>query len=541
MFDLMVRNGHVVDGTGSPWFKADLGIKDGKIVRVGSFGSAGADKIIDATGLVVSPGFIDIHSHSDFELLANPKAESKVRDGVTLEVNGNCGISAAPLKGGNLQQARGTMHALGLELDWNTFGGYLGRLERQGIAMNTASHVGHSTVRLAVMDYDDRLPTKDELEEMKSHVAKAMEEGALGLSSGLEFLPGRSSNTEELVELCKVVAKYGGIYVTHKRQRDFQGIEALKEAIEIGRQAGVPVHISHLSLRYPMHGSWREQLAILESARKEGLDVTADMLTPAPSIYGWHTGPGFFVAQFIPSWLLDGGVEKALERLRDPEIRAKIKREMKPQWKFVADGMWDMIWLSKSKSSKHLVGKSFAEIAKITGKSPWDAALDIALDEGEDFVNLGVRGASETEDDIINILHSPLCSMGSDGALHAPYGVLKEYAFPDVNSYGTFSRFFRVYVREERRFTLEEAVRKVTSIAAARLGIMDRGLLRPGMWADITVFDFDRISDKATFDDPMQYSRGIEYVLVNGETVIAREEHTGALPGKVIRAHQSSS
>lgn len=540
MFDLVVRNGHLVDGTGSPWFNADLGTKDGKIAKIGYLGSAGADTIIDATGLVVSPGFIDIHSHSDFELLANPTAESKVRDGVTLEVNGNCGISAAPLKRGNLMQAQRTMQALGLELDWSTFGEYLERLERQGIAMNIASHVGHSTVRLAVMDYDDRLPTNDELEEMKNHVARAMKEGAFGLSSGLEFLPGRSSNAEELVELCRVVAKYGGIYVTHKRQRDFQGIEALKEAIEIGRRAHVPVHISHLSLRYPMHGSWREQLSILEGARKEGLDVTADMLTPAPSIYGWHTGPGFFVAQFIPSWLMDGGVEKALERLKDPEIRARIKREMKPQWKFVADGKWDMIWLSKSKNSKHLVGKSFAEIAKITGKTPWDAAFDIALDEGGDFVNLGVRGASETEDDIINILLSPLCSMGSDGALHAPYGVLKDYAFPDVNSYGTFSRFFRTYVREQKRFTLEEAVRKVSSVAATRLRIMDRGVLRPGMWADVTIFNFGRIADKATFENPMQYSEGIEYVLVNGEIVIERGEHTGAMPGKVLRAYVSS-
>jgi N-acyl-D-amino-acid deacylase len=291
-----------------------------------------------------------------------------------------------------------------------------------------------------------------------------------------------------------------------------------------------------------MHGRWREQLAILESARKEGMDVTADMLTPAPAIYGWHTGPGLFVIQFIPGWVLDGGVKKALERLKDPEIRTRIKREMEPQWKFVADGKWDMIWLSKSNNSKHLVGKSFAEISKMTGKDPWDAAFDIALNEGEEFVNLSVRGASETEDDIINILLSPLCSMGSDGAAHAPYGVLKDYtAYPDVNSYGTFSRFFKVYVREQRRFTLEEAVRKVSSIAAARLGIMDRGLVRPGMWADLTIFDFSRIADKATFENPMQYSTGIEYVLVNGKIVIEKGEHTGVLAGKVVRAHGSQA
>ena len=534
MFDVMIKNGRVVDGTGSPWFKADLGIKNGKIAKIGSLNSTQANKLIDATGLIVSPGFIDIHSHSDFELLANPKAESKVRDGVTLEVNGNCGISAAPLKGESLEGVRKIAQALKLNLDWSNFGEYLERLKRNGIAINVASHVGHNTIRLAVMGYDNRPPTKDELYDMKGLVAEAMKGGAFGLSSGLEFSPGRSSNIDELVELCKVVAKYGGLYVTHKRQRDIRGIEALKEAIEIGKRAGVPVHISHLSLRYPMHGRWREQLAILKRAREEGLDVTADMLTPAPPLYGWHTGPGLFTAQFIPSWLLDGGINRALKRLEDSETRERIKREMEPQWKIVADSMWDMIWLSCSQKSKHLVGKSFAEIAKITGKDPWEAAFKIALDEGEAFVNLHVRGASETEDDIINILLSPLCSMGSDGHVHAPYGVLKDYTFPDVNCYGTYARFFKVYVREQKRFTLEEAVRKVSSIAAGRLGIMDRGLLRPGMCADITIFDFDRIADKATFENPMQYSKGIDYVLVNGEIVIERGEHTGALPGKPL-------
>ena len=222
------------------------------------------------------------------------------------------------------------MKALNLELDWTTFGGYLDRLENQGIAMNIATLVGHNTVRLAAMDYDARAPTKDELDEMKGHVAEAMNAGAFGLSSGLEFPPGKSSNTDELVELCKVVAEWGGFYATHKRQRDYQGIEALKEAIEIGKRAGLPAHISHLSMRYPMHGKWREQLAIIESARQAGQDVTADMLTPAPPIYGWHTGPGQFVAQFIPSWLLDGGAHQALEKLKEPETRARINAKWCP-------------------------------------------------------------------------------------------------------------------------------------------------------------------------------------------------------------------
>jgi len=543
---LVFRNGFLIDGAGNPWLRTDVGISRGKIVKVGKLDTMEATVAIDAGGLVVSPGFIDIHSHSDLALLINPRAESKIRQGVTTEVVGNCGGSAAPVdkETVNFLKDEWGLEAEEVSWNWSTFGEYLDQLEKQGVALNVAPLVGHGTVRTAVMGIDNRPPTPKELERMKDLVAQSMEDGAFGMSTGLVYLPGCYADTSELIELCKVVARYGGIYASHTRGERETIVEALKEAIEIGEKAGVPIQVSHNCPKWGGSGKLLEMFKLYEEARARGLDVTMDNDV--------HTDLNPELSSVLPQWAQAGGVEKVIERLRNPEIRLRIKKEIVED-KYpgpgycgvVKHGRWDRIFLLSCKKNKDLIGKNFEEIAKIKGaKDPFDAYFDLLIEEKGDasalfnYIN---------ENDIRTVLKFHLMMVSTDGSAYAPYGALGKIDGYSPCSYGEYPYVLERYVREEKIISLHEAIRKMTSFPAQKLGLKDRGLIREGAWADIVVFDINKIKDRATSrypytfplaNYPHKYPEGIEYVLVNGQVVIEKGEHKGVLPGKVLR-HQT--
>ncbi len=541
IYDLVIRRGLIVDGTGNPGFIADLAVKKGRIAKIGLI-EGESKRTIDTEGLVVCPGFIDIHSHSDFVLLVNPRAESKVRQGVTTEVIGNCGASAAPAKGAALERAHRIMSKYGIdEVVWRTFSDYLNLLESNKVAINVVALVGHGTLRQCVLGMEDRAPTENELREMKALVAEAMEAGAFGMSSGLVYPPGRYASTEELIELCKVVALYRGIYASHIRGERETIIEAVKEAIEIGKRSGVSVQISHHPAKIGGWGKSRETLRLIEEARKEGIDVTCDM---HPYIAG-STG----LSALLPPWAQEGGPKMIVERLKDEGLRKKIKQDMIEErvpgpgpCGLVKRGMWDKLLLADCEKNKDLIGLNFEEIARRKGKDPFEAYFDLLVEEEAKGM---VVGFYYNEDDIRRVLLHPTSMIGSDGYALAPYGPLGRGKM-HPRSYGTFPMIFRKYVRGESRSELqydegskllriEEAVKKMTSLPAKKLGLKDRGLLKEGMWADIVILDPARVADKATYLDPYQYPEGIEYVLVNGIFVVEEGDHTGELPGMVLR------
>jgi len=542
IYDLIIKNGSVIDGAGNPWFRADIGINKGKISRVGKLHLSRGEKVIDVRGLVVSPGFIDIHSHSDLSLLINPRAESKIRQGVTTEVIGNCGSSPAPIRKENLNLLKDEwgLEAKEVKWNWSAFGEYLSQLEKKGTAVNVASLVGHGTIRIAVMGVMNRPPSSREIREMKALVAQSMKEGAFGLSSGLVYLPGCFAGTSELIELCKVVARHGGFYASHIRGERETIVDALNEAIEIGEKAEVPVQVSHNCPKYDGHGKFEKMSKIYEAARTRGVEVTIDNDA--------HTDLSPQLSHALPQWAQAGGTKKILERIKNPKTREKIKREIVED-KFpgpgycglVKHGSWDRIFLFKAEKNKELLGKSFEEIAKIRGDDPFDVFFDLLIEEE------GEAGAIFNyidESDIRALLKHPLMMVCSDGNAVAPYGALGRIFGYSPCSYGEYPYILQRYVREEGVLTLQEAIRKMTSFPAQKLGLRDRGLIRERMWADIVVFNPHTIRDRATSRFPYQfpllnyphrYPEGIKYVLVNGRIVVEKGRHLGVLPGKVLR------
>ncbi len=541
-FETLIKNGLVVDGTGNPWFKADVGISEGKIAQVGRLDKTKAKKVIDAHGLVVSPGFIDIHAHSDLSLLINPRAESKIRQGVTTEVIGNCGTSPAPVRKERLHILKDEWgaEAKAVKWNWTSFGDYLHRLEEQGVSLNVASLVGHGAIRTAVMGVENRSPTTSEMKEMKDLVAQSMEDGAFGLSTGLVYLPGCFAKTSELIELCEVVARYGGFYASHTRGERETVVTALKEAIEIGEKAQVPVQVSHNCPKYGGHGKFKEMSRLYEEARARGIDLTIDNDA--------HSDLGPQLSSILPQWAQAGGPKKVVERLKDPKTREKIKREIVED-KFpgpgycglVKHGRWDRVFLFTAQKNKELIGKSFEQIAKLRGKDPFDVYFDVLIEEkGEASAIFNYID----EDDIRTVLKHPLMMVCSDGNAVAPYGVLKRISGYYPCSYGEYPYILERFVRDEAVLTLQEAVRKMTSFPAQKLGLLDRGLIRKGMWADIVVFDPHTIKDRATCrfpyswplsNYPHKYPEGIEHVFVNGQLVVTKGRHLGVLPGKILR------
>lgn len=545
LYDIAILNGIIVDGSGNPWFKANIAIKDGVISAISKHEVFKADEVIDAKDLIVSPGFIDIHGHSDITLIINPFAESKILQGVTLEVIGNCGSSAAPVIGDfTINRMRRRLSEYGLDLAWSSVDEYLSLIEKKGISINVAMLVGHGQIRSCVMDFEAREPSLSELEDMKIILKESLEHGAFGISSGLVYAPGRFAKTEELVELCKIVAKYNGLYATHIRGERETIIDALNEAIYIAMKSGVKLQISHHPPKIGAYGKSKETLKIIEEARLIGVDVLCDF---HPYIAGSTS-----LSALLPAWVQEGGSSRIIARLKDPDTRVEIKKDMIREpipgpgpCGLIKRGMWDMIILSNCKVNKDLIGKSFHEIAKLKGKDPFEVYFDILLEE--DLIG-NIVGFYYNEDDVRNVASNPYSMVGSDGYALAPYGVLSEEA-GHPRSYSTFPMVIRKYVRGESRsdlnydcgeriMSLETAIMKMTSMPASRLNIHDRGIIKTGFWADIVIFDYHRIRDLSTYVNPQVYPIGIEYVIVNGKIVVESGKHTGLKPGRVLR-HKS--
>jgi len=521
VYDLLILNGHILDGTGNPWFRADVGIVGDGIEAVGRLGKEKAERRINAEGHVVAPGFIDIHSHSDMPLLVEPRAESKIHQGVTTEVVGNCGGSAAPMNRA-VKAYREKYGRSGVpedfEYDWETMADYLARLDRQGIAVNVAPLVGQGTVRHNVMGYEAREPTDSELRKMRRLVDAAMRDGAWGVSSGLIYPPSVYAKTDELVELAKVSAKYGGLYASHIRGEGETLLDAVKEAIEIGERSGAPVQIAHFKASgKEFWGRTKESHRLVEEARARGVDVTFDQYPYIASSTG--------LSSVLPHWAHEGGAEKMMERLRDPEVRKRLELERR------RDRDWSEIMVVYVKKNPKYIGKRITEIAEMEGKKPSDAAYDLLLAE-DTQVQTVMFGLGE--DDVRYVMRSPYMMVGSDGSAVSPKGILGK-GQPHPRYYGTFPRVLGHYARDEGIITLQEAVRKMTSAPAQKMGFRDRGLLREGYKADIAVFDPLKVKDEATFTDPHRFASGIPYVLVNGTVVISKGKQTSALPGKTLR------
>lgn len=526
-YDLLIVHGHIVDGTASPWFEGSVAIKDGKIAEIGRLTNVSARKTIDAQGQVVAPGFIDLHSHSDFTLLVDGKAESKIRQGVTTEILGESS-SAGPVEGPGIADLELQLSPLGIFRDWKTLGEYFSRTTRQGISVNIASYVGSGQVRLDVMGNVDRAASRPEMEKMKGIVAHAMSDGAIGLSSGLIYPPNSYATTDELIELARVAARNGGIYTTHMRTEGANSPAAIDEAIRIGREAGLPVHILHLKsygqANWARMASYVKQI---QAARDQGLDITADIY---PYI-ATETGLGMT----LPTKFLEGTTDQILSRLKDPATQASIRAELEhgpaDETEAGAVGGWHNVLVGSIQSPeyKKYEGKRVDEIAQMMGKDPVDVVCDLLV------ADRGLTPAiyfAMTEQDVREAMKQPWVGFGSDGQAVNPS---MEFASkPHPRYYGTFPRVLGNYVREQGVLSLPEAIRKMTSFAAQIVGIEDRGVLRPGMAADITVFDPNRVIDRATFIDPAEYPVGISYVIVNGVVVISQGQHTGAKPGRVL-------
>jgi N-acyl-D-amino-acid deacylase len=528
-FDLVIRNGRIIDGTGSPWYSSDLGIRDGRIAAIGRLEGAKAKRTVDASGKVVAPGFIDMLGQSELSILVNPSLPSKVFQGITTEITGEGG-SPAPLNDAIIAADRTGYDQLQIAPDWRTLAQYYARLERQRIGLNIATYVGATQVRRMVLGDVDKDPTPAELERMRELVRQAMREGAVGLSTSLQYPPAPYAETVELIALASEAAKLGGVYATHMRSESDEILVALDEAIRIGREAAIPVEIWHLKTAGKNNwGRMPEVVARIDSARKAGVDIAADT----------YAYPAWFnsLSSFVPAWAHDGGTAKLLERLRDPEARRRIRKQI------VDDTGWENSWQEISGPEAMLIGavqnpelrrfqgKTLAEVARARGGDPLDVLLDFLI-EDKAYTSVAVFGMSEP--DVALALKQPWVSINCDSEGSAPEGLLSR-SHPHPRAYGTFPRILRKYVREEKLLTLEDAIRKFTSLPAQRMRIGDRGVLKVGLWADLVVFDPETIRDRATFAEPHQLAEGMQWVLVNGVPVIAEGKATGALPGKVLR------
>jgi N-acyl-D-amino-acid deacylase len=522
-FDLLIKNGTVVDGLSDKTFRADVGIVGDRIQAIGDLGPAQARLVIDAMGRAVSPGFVDIHAHSDaIELLVNPKCESKIRQGVTMEVSGNCGGSSFPFKKEVSETEKRYSERYHVERDWTDLAGYLARVQKTGVAFNYVTLVGQGTVREYAMNEDRRKPTAAELELMQKLVAQAMEQGAFGISTGLEYTPSGFASTEEVIELARVAAKYGGIYATHVRSEDTFVIEAIAEAIHIAETASLPLQISHFKSCGTINW-WKMPtlFSLVEAAAQRGVAVTVDRYPYT----AYNTG----LSVNFPQSALAGGNEAFVKLLQDPVERRNLRDETMQK----LDGTpWENILLTdlNEEDDKRFIGKTMQQAADELGQDPYEFMCDVLIKEKG---NVGYIGFGMSEEQTEQILKHPLAMLCSDGSALAPYGPLHQ-GKPHPRNYGTFPRFLGVYVRERKALSLPQAVKKMTAAPAAKLGIKDRGTLKQGNFADIVVFDPATVADKATYIEPEQYPVGIDYVIVNGQVVVDHDKHTGALPGKVL-------
>jgi dihydroorotase/N-acyl-D-amino-acid deacylase len=529
-YDLLITNGQIIDGSGRPGYRADVAVQDDRIVRIGNLKSAKAKRVIDARGLVVAPGFIDMLGQSETYVLIDPRVMSKVMMGVTTEITGE-GDSIAPMNERLIKEQEDFLRRFDLKIDWRTLDEYFKRLEKQGSGVNLGTFVGATQVRAHVIGFDNRPPTPAELEQMKQLVADAMKDGALGLSTSLQYVPARFAKTDEIVELAKVARQYGGIYATHQRSEANALDESLKEVFEIAQQAKIPVEIWHLKTAYKKNwGRMPDVLQRITEARARGLDVTAD-------VYPYIAGSTSLSA-CLPPWALEGGTEKMLERLRDPSIRQKLKTEITSDSKD-----WENIYLGSGGAAGVLIGsvvnreleamqgKRVQQIAEEQGKEPLDALFDLIL---ADHGQTGAIYFMMSENDLLAAMKAPFVSFCTDSGARATDGPLSG-SKSHPRGWGSYPRILGRYVREQKILTLEKAVQKMTGMPAARVGLKERGLLSEGMFADIAIFDPKTVIDRATFEVPNQYPEGVAYVIVNGQLSVDGGKRTAALAGRPLR------
>ena len=524
-FDVILKDCTIVDGTGSKPFKGDIGIIGDRIMAIDKNLGNSARIIIDAGEKVVSPGFIDIHTHTDTELIVNPTADSKIFQGVTTEIGGNCGYSPFPFTDEDLKEYdKNLFERYGVHADWKNINEFFERIEKSKFSINYASFTGHGNIRAYIIGKNDVQPTEDQLELMKTALEKSMDMGSLGLSTGLEYSPGSYAETEELIELCKVVTKNNGVYSTHMRNEDDRVEEAIKEALDISRNSKASLQISHLKAANPANWDKVENvLKMIEDAYDSGLPVAADRYP--------YVAYGTGLSTFTPLWARQGNTDELIERLKDKSSIPKIEKYAQGRAKRI--GGWDKVVISScfTDENKIFEGKSIKLAANLKGVDEFEFVRNIIVEEKN---RVGIIGFAMSEDNIRKILSHPLVMIGSDGNAVSPQGKLSK-GKPHPRFYGTFPRVIGKYVRDEELFDLSTAIKKMTSMPAEKLGLKGRGIISKGNFADLVIFDPDMITDQATFVDPHQLATGIDYVLVNGTITIEKGNHTGALKGKVLK------
>ena len=528
MFDLLFKNAKIVDGTNAPWYIADVAVKDGKIAKIGKVCETKAAKVIDAKGHILSPGFIDVHSHSDYGILRYKLNESRILQGITTELGGDCGTSPMPVtdeRRALLEKYVGFINS-GVELDWSDANSYFDKVEKNGTSVNFAMMVGHGSIRIAAMGFDDREPTEEELEKMRQFTKESMEQGCFGLTTGFIYPPGCFAKNDEVIELAKVVAQYGGFYKSHMRYEGDEILESVEETIEVGVQAKLPVQIDHHKVTGRKNWKYKANatVALVAKARENGVDVTIDQYP--------YRASATTLNSILPQWTHEGGLEKMLERLKDPATRKQIDAEVRDSFTSSLR-MWSDVFVSSVPSEKNawVKGKNIQEIADKLGKDPFDTAYDLIIEEDG---NVSQITFGMCEEDIELIMKSPYTMIGSDGGAYP----LDTTDVPHPRSYGTFPRVISEYCRERKLFSLETAIHKMTGFPAARIGLHDRGVIKEGMWADLVLFDFDKIKDTPTFTKPNVACEGILQVYVNGVLTAENGVHTGALAGKMLRRGQ---
>ena len=534
-FDVVIVHGHIMDGTGSPWYSGDIGIRSGRIAAIGNLADAPRKRTIDAAGKVVAPGFIDMLGQSEMTILVDPRLPSKIYQGITTEITGE-GNSAAPINDAIVAADRASYDHYHIAPDWRTLRQYFARIEKQGMGINLASYVGATSVRRMVLGDADVQPNVDQLEKMKVLVRDAMRDGAVGLSTALQYTPAPFAKTPELIALAGEAGKFGGIYATHMRSEGDAVLDSIDESARIGREGHIPVEIWHLKAAGKTNwGRMPQIVERIEKYRADGIDISANT-------YAYTAWFNTFSA-FVPPWAHDGGDARLVDRLKDPALRARMRKDMLSPEKDSAGEEWDNEWqeipgpeaiqiaVVQNPELLPLQGKRLSEVADLWKEDPIDALFDI-LFKDQAFTQVAVFGMSEP--DVLLALKQPWVSIDNDSQGTSPEGLLGA-EHPHPRAYGTFPRILRKYVREEKELTLPDAIRKFSALPAQRMRLTDRGVLKQGMWADVVVFDPAKITDKATFENPNQFSVGMEYVLVNGVPVIESGKMTGALPGKVLR------
>ncbi len=534
-FDIVITHGHIIDGTGSPWYSGDVGIRNGRIAAIGNLANAPAKRTIDAAGKVVAPGFIDMLGQSELTILVDPRLPSKIFQGITTEITGE-GDSVAPINDATVAADRAGYDHLHITPDWRTLGQYFARLEKQGMGINLGTYVGATSVRRVVLGDADVQPTPAQLTQMQALVRDAMRDGAMGLSTALQYTPAPYAKTPELIALASVASQYGGIYASHMRSEGDAVLDSIDESARIGREAHIPVEIWHLKAAGKTNwGKMPQIVDRIDQARASGIDISANT-------YAYTAWFNTFSA-FIPPWAHDGGDEKLIARLKDPAMRARIRQDMTSDGKDSAGEDWDNEWqeipgpeavliaVVQNPELLPLQGKRLSEVAAQWHEDPIDALCDILIKD-KSFTMVAVFGMDEP--DVVLALKQPWVSIDNDSQGTSPEGLLGT-EHPHPRAYGTFPRILRKYVREDHALTLPDAIRKFTALPAQRMRLIDRGVLKEGMAADVVVFDPATITDKATFENPNQLSVGMDYVLVNGVPVIAQGKMTGALPGHVLR------